>query len=87
MLPSAPVAVMVTEVALVVCQVNVTAWPEVMLFVLAEKTRVGASVIRVVAELEPQPAKARSGEMATNHNRSIEPVASGPNLLGFDDEM
>jgi hypothetical protein len=58
-----------------------------MLFVLAEKTRVGADVIRVVAELEPQPAKAISGEMAAKQSRSVEHVASRPNLLSLDDEM
>ncbi|MES2223045.1 MAG: hypothetical protein V4587_19000 [Acidobacteriota bacterium] len=42
--PSAPVALIATEVALVVCQVKVTAWPVAMLLLLAEKVRVGAAV-------------------------------------------
>jgi hypothetical protein len=86
-LPSATVAVMVTEAALVVCQVNVNVWPEVMLLLLAEKTRVGADVIRELAELEPQPVKAMSGEIAANPNRMFKHVASGPILLRIDDEM
>jgi hypothetical protein len=85
--PSAPLAVIVTEAALVVCQVNVTVWPEVMLLLLAEKTRVGADVTRELAELEPQPVKAISGEIAANQNRRFEHVASGLVLLCLDDEI
>ena len=87
MLPSAPVAVIVTEAALVVCQVNVTVWPDVMLLLLAEKTSVGADVVRELAELEPQPVKAISGESAANQNRIFEQVASRPILLKIDDEI
>ena len=86
--PSAPVAVIVTEVAFVVAQVNVTAWPEAMLLLLAENTRVGAvDVVRELAELEPQPVKAISGEIAANQNRIFEHVASRPILLRIDDEI
>jgi hypothetical protein len=79
---------MVTEVALVVCQVNVTGWPEVTLLVLAEKTRVGADVVAgAPPELEPpQPAKAISGETAAKQKRIFEHVASRPILLSRDDE-
>lgn len=87
MLPSAPVAVIVTEAALVVCHVNVTVWPEVMLLLLAEKTSVGGDVIRELAELEPQPVKAMSGEIAASQNRIVEYVASRPILLRIDDEI
>jgi hypothetical protein len=85
--PSAPLAVIVTEAALVVCQVNVTVWPEVMLLLLAEKTRVGADVTRELAELEPQPVKAISSEIAANQNRIFEHVANGLILLSLDDEI
>ena len=84
--PSAPVAVIVTEAALVVCQANVTAWPEAMLLLPAEKTRVGADVTTGLAELEPQPVKAMTGENAANPNRSCKHVASGPILLSLDVE-
>jgi hypothetical protein len=85
---SAPVAVIVTEAALVVCQDNVTAWPEVMLLLLAEKTRVVADVVVAggLAELEPHPDKAMSDEIAVNPNRIFVYVASGPILLNPDDE-
>ena len=58
-----------------------------MLLLLAEKTRVGADVTRELAELEPQPVKAISGEIAANQNRIFEQVASGRILLRIDDEM
>jgi hypothetical protein len=86
-LPSAPVAVMVTEAALVVCQVNVTVWPDVMLLLLAEKTRVGADVIRELAELEPQLVNAMSDEIAANPNRMFKHVASELILLSLGDEI
>lgn len=86
LLPSAPVAVIVTEAALVVCQVNVTACPEVMLLLLAEKTRVGAEVTLGLAELEPQPVKAMSGDIAANPNIIFKHVTSSPLLLSRDDE-
>jgi hypothetical protein len=71
---SAPVAVIVTVAALVVFQVNVTAWPEAMLLLLAEKTRVGPDVTVTggLAEAEPQPVKAISVEIAANPNRIFE---------------
>lgn len=87
MLPSALVAVIVTESASVDCQVNVTVWPDVMLLLLAEKTSVGADVVRELAELEPQPVKAMSGESAANQNRMFEHVASRTILLKIDDEI
>ena len=86
LLPSAPVALIATEVALVVCQVKVTAAPEVMLALLAEKTRLGADVTLGLAELEPQPVKAMSDEIAANTNRIFKHVASGPILPSLHDE-
>jgi hypothetical protein len=81
-LPSAPVAVIVTEAALVVCQVNVTAWPDATLLLLTEKTSVGADAACVLVELEaePQPVKAISGAIAANTSRVLEHVASAPIL-------
>jgi hypothetical protein len=87
-LPSAPVAIIVTVAALVVCQLNVTVWPEAMLLLLAEKARVGADdVTGGMAELEPQPVKVMSVEIAANTNRIFEYVASRPILLSLDGEM
>jgi hypothetical protein len=89
--PSAPVAVIATEAALVVCQLNVTACPEAMLLLLAEKTRVGADVFPVLPEPEdepePQPVKAISDEIAANPNRVIEHVARAPIRLRLEDEI
>lgn len=91
MLPSAPVAVIVTEVALVVCQVNVTGWPEVTLLALAENTRVGAGELPepepgFEAEADPQPVTATSGEIAAKQNRILEHVSSEPIMPSRDDE-
>jgi hypothetical protein len=86
-LPSAPVAVIVTEAASVVCQANVTVWPEAMLLLLAEKTRVGADSFPGLAEAEPQPVKAMSVEIAANANSIFEHVASRPILLSLDGEI
>ena len=86
-LPSAPVAVIVTEEALVVCQFNVTAWPEVMLALLAEKARVGDDVIGELDEPELQPVRTIRDEIAANPNRILEHFASGPILLSLDDEI
>jgi hypothetical protein len=83
-LPSAPVAVIVTEAALVVCQVNVTVWPEAMLLLLAEKTRVGADSFPGLAEAEPQPVKVMTVEITANANSIFEHVASRPILLSLD---
>jgi hypothetical protein len=86
-LPSAAVAVIVTELALVVCQVNVTVWPEVMLVLLAEKTSVGADVVRELADVEPQLVKAISGAIAANQSRIFEHVAREPILPRIDNEI
>jgi hypothetical protein len=78
----------VTVAALVVCQLNVTVWPEAMLLLLAEKAIVGADdVTGGMAELEPQPTKAISGEITANANSSFEHVASQPILLSLDGEI
>jgi hypothetical protein len=80
-LPSAPVAVMATEEAFVVCQVNVTAWPAAMLLLLVEKARVGIDFPPPSAELEPQPDNVMSGEMSATPNRTFKHVASTRILL------
>jgi len=89
--PSAPVAEIATEAALVVCQVNVTAWPVTMLLLLAEKTRVGAvgvgGGVTDLDEPEPQPVKAMSSEIAVNSSRSCELDARRPILLNVNDEI
>jgi hypothetical protein len=87
-LPSAPVAIIVTVAALVVCQLSVTVWPEAMLLLLAEKAIVGADdVTGGMAEVEPQPIKAISGAITANANSNFEHVASRPILLSLDDEL
>jgi hypothetical protein len=70
---------------LVVCQLKVTGWPEAMLLLLAEKTRVGAAP-RELGELEPQPVKAMSGKIAASQNRMFERVANRATPLSRDDE-
>jgi hypothetical protein len=83
-LPSEPVAVRVTEVALVDCQVNVTAWPASMLLLLAAKPTVGADLTGGWPELEAHPMNATSGKSAAIPNRVLKRVMSGPLLLNSD---
>jgi hypothetical protein len=87
-LPSAPAAVIVTEVAFVVCQVIVTAWPAAMLVLLADRTRVAAAVVVTVEWPEPelQPVNATSGKSAAIPNRVLKRVMSRPLLLNSDRE-
>jgi hypothetical protein len=68
LLPSAPVAVMAREVALAVCQVNVTVWPEAMLLLLTDNVTVGADFPEELPELEPppQPVNDINGKIAAN---------------------
>jgi len=80
LVPSAPVAVMETETAFVVCHVRVTAWPEVMLALLAVNVRVGVFDDEPL-ELEPQPVKATSTETTAIPNRALRRIMSGPLLL------
>jgi hypothetical protein len=89
---------MVTEVALVVCQVNVIGWPEVTLLLLAENTRVGAAAAGGFGEPEPppepgpepepdpQPVTAINVGIAAKQKRILKHVASGPILLSRDDD-
>ena len=78
LVPSAPVAVIVTEEALVVCHVSVTACPEATLLLLAEKLRVGTNFDEELPELAPQPVNAMSGNRAATNTRIFERTTSGP---------
>lgn len=79
--PSAPVAVMETEVAFVLCHVKVTAWPEVTLLLLAANVRVGVGFDEEPFEPELQPARAKSSETTATPNRALRRVMSGLLLL------
>ena len=81
--PSAPVAVMVTEVAFVVCQLNVMAVPEAMLLLLADKVTVGAAVVCGLAEFEPQPTQAMRGRSAATPSRGLNRIAEQKSLRRF----
>jgi hypothetical protein len=81
LVPSAPVAVMETETAFVVCHVRVTAWPEVTLPLLAANVRVGVGFDDEPLELEPQPVRAKTTETTAIPNRALRRVMSGALLL------
>jgi hypothetical protein len=83
-LPSEPVAVIVMDVALVVCHVSVTACPAVTLLLLADKTTVGTGVgadfTGGVPEPELQPVNASSDRSAASPNRMLRRAPILPNL-------
>ena len=80
--PSAPVAVMVTEATFVVCHDRVIAWPEVTLLLLAVRVRVGVGFDAGLVELEPHPVRATRTENTSIPNRALRRAMSVPLLLG-----
>ncbi len=75
------VAVMVTEVELVVCQLKVTLWPEPIELGLAENVRVGTVDFFELVAQEDEPHKARRSvphEIQRRHCFVIIKVVSCP---------
>jgi hypothetical protein len=68
-------AVMVTEVELVACQLKVTLWPLMMEVALAEKVTVGSVCITAfelfAQEQEPHKARSRGPQESLRKRRSI----------------
>ena len=85
LVPSAPVAVMETEAAFVVCHVRVTDWPDVTLLLLAANVRVGVGfgggAVELEPEPEPQPVIATSTETTAIPNSAWIRVMNGPLLM------